>query len=262
VKKLLFTIILSVLISVPTFADFTGHGAGDYGGTAYPTRLSGYYEGGGGEFTIYDTSSTNLLLTNDAYASTTSGKGGHSESFQTFCMESDESTPDYSYMKIWVSEASVNSNGTTNAYGSGSHAWNGGSNTNYGDNLDFKTAWLYTQFATGNLYNYAYSGSVNGLNREKTAEALQWLIWDTEGESKSSLSLNSTQNTLVSTWNSLYSQSGWTGIGDVRILQCYTSYDNRAQDFLYLMTPVPVPGAVLLGLLGMAVAGAKLRKFA
>ncbi len=264
-KKVLYAVIFSVFISVPTLADFTGHGAGYDGGTAMYKRLNGYYAGAGGEFTIYDTASTNLLLTNSAYDSTTSGKGGHPESFQTFCLEANEYAANP--MNIWVSEAFVDGS-------AGSHAWGGGTNANNaGDDLDSETAWLYTQFATGNLTGYAYDNfnPSNGLTRRQSAKALQWLIWTTEGESNyyvNAIAPNTAQQSLIASWESLYAdavQGGWSGIGNVRVLQDYTygcgCCYGYAQDFLYLV-PVPVPGAVLLGLLGMAVAGMKLRKFA
>jgi hypothetical protein len=174
-------------------------------------------------------------------------------------------------MKIWVSESSVNeSTGEPGAYGTGSHAWQGGSYTNKGDNLDPKTAYLYTQFATGQLPGYAYTGTVGGLNRSETAGALQRLIWATEGEGGGNLgvsfmgvSLNDTQRALIGQWNSAWGSSGWEGIGNVRVLQLY--YGGTAcnpefkQDQLFL---TPVPGAVLLGFLGLGAAGLKLRKFA
>ena len=263
-KRMLYVIILSAFISAPVFADFT-NGAGYTGGTARYTRMFGYYIGSGGEFTLYDTGITNLLLSNSAYDSSASGLlSGHSESFQTFCLEADEHAANP--MRIWVSESSVNeTNGAAGAYGSGSHAWGGGTNTNKGDNLDPFTAWLYTQFATGNLTDYAYSGTNSyGLNRAQTAAALQWLIWTTENETGgyvNGIAPTGNQVDLINDWNALYNESGWTGIGYVRVLQNSTRGGCAAQDFLYL-TPVPIPGAVILGMLGLAVAGLKLRKYA
>jgi hypothetical protein len=263
-KRTIIIITLSAFISTPVFADFT-NGAGYTGGTARYTRMSGYFTGSGGEFTLFDNSTTNLLLSNSAYDSTTSGLfSGHSESFQTFCLEADEyaARP----MSIWVSEASVNeTNGIAGAYGSGSHAWGGGTNTNNGDNLNPFTAWLYTEFATGNLVDYAYSGTNSyGLNRTQTAGALQWLIWTTENESGSpinGITPTGNQVNLINDWNILYNASGWTGLGDVRVLQNSNRAGNAAQDFLYL-SPVPVPGALILGFLGLGVAGMKMRKYA
>jgi hypothetical protein len=263
-RRTIFIITLSVFISTPVLADFT-NGSGYTGGTASYNRMSGYYTGSGGEFTLYDTVTTNLLLSNSAYDSTTSGLlSGHPESFQTFCLEADENATNP--MSIWVSEASVNeTNGTAGTYGSGSHAWGGGTNTNNGDNLNPFTAWLYTQFATGNLIDYAYSGTNSyGLNRAQTAGALQWLIWTTENETGShvnGIAPTGNQVNLLNDWNNLYNASGWTGLGNVRVLQNSTSGGGAAQDFLYL-SPVPIPGAIILGMIGLCVAGLKLRKYA
>jgi hypothetical protein len=263
-KRVSYIIILSALISSPVLADFI-NGPGYTGGKARYTRMSGYYTGGGGEFTLYDTRRPSLLLSNSAYDSKTRGLlSSHPESFQTFCLEADEyaARP----MKIWVSEASVNeSNGIAGIYGSGSHAWGGGTNTNNGDNLDPFTAWLYTQFATGNLAEYAYIGkNIYDLNRSQTAGALQWLIWDTEDETGgpvNSIAPTGNQVNLINDWNNLYNVSGWTGLGDVRVLQNSNRRGGAAQDFLYL---VPLPGAIILCMLslgGVSIAGWKLRKF-
>jgi len=230
--------------------------------------MSGHFTGSGGEFTLYDTHNTNLLLSNSAYddSKTRELLPFHSESFQTFCLEADEyaARP----MRIWVSEASVNeTNGTAGAYGSGSHAWGGGTNTNSGDNLDPFTAWLYTQFATGNLTGYAYTGTNSyDLNRSQTAGALQWLIWTTENETGgyvNAIAPNVNQANLIKDWEELYDASGWTtGLGYVRVLQ-NSNKRGVAQDFLYL-SPVPLPGAIILCMLslsGVSVVGWKLRKF-
>ena len=168
-------------------------------------------------------------------------------------------------MNIWVSESSTT---TPYVYGSGSHAWWGGVN-GIGDDLDYETAWLYTQFATGNLFGYNYgSGGYASLTRAQTGSALQRLIWNIEGEDYGivtsgsefmNVTLTNDQANLISEWQTLFGGSGWSGIGNVRALQMKTSYDCRAQDQLYL---VPVPGAVLLGMLGLSAVGLKLRKFA
>ena len=268
-KRTILTILIAMFIAAPVLAD--SHGPGWYGGRADFDKVSGYYRGAGGEFTIMnnvDPGTFPLLLSNRAYADSTKGINGP-ESFQTFCMEADETAIDN--MIIWVSESNVDEiTGIPGAYGSGSHTWNGGSNTNYGDNLDSKTAWLYTQFARGSLTGYAYSGTVNGLTRAETAGVLQWLIWTTEEESGAIVSEldpagtngSSAQVALKNSWNAAYDEAvrlGWTGIGNVRIFQNSAEDKSLAQGFLYL---VPVPGAVLLGMLGLGMAGIKLRRFA
>jgi len=259
-RKLVFIAVLCAFVATPVLADF--HGVGYDGGTAKWDRKDGYYAGGGGEFTIWG---SGLELSNSAYADSTSGlawdsKGG-SESFQSFCMEVAEHI--YEPMEIWVS--TENAAGT----GPGSHAWKGG--TGLGDDLGAETAYLYTQFATGSLSGYAYTGTVGGLDRSQTSGALQRLIWNIEGEGGSltagdehyGITLTTAQANLISSWQTAYGDSEWTGIGDVRVLQMYEYLGNDCyglkQDQLYL---TPAPAAVLLGMLGLGIAGIKLRKYA
>jgi len=261
-RRVVLITVMCAFVATPVLADFSGHGLGYDGGTANWDRKGGYYAGQGGEFTIWG---SGLDLSNSAYADTTSGLavGGtiKSESFQSFCIEVSERI--YEPMEIWVSEE--NAAGT----GFGTHAWEGG--TGSGDDLNAETAYLYTQFATGNLSGYAYTGTVGGLDRSETAGALQRLIWSIEGEGGSNFSepyygitLNDDQRDLIDDWEEAFVGSGWTGIGDVRVLQTYQKIGDECyyvlkQDQLYL---TPVPGAVLLGMIGLGVAGLKLRKFA
>ncbi len=266
-KKTIFTIIICASITTSALAG--PHGTAEYGGNANYTRLSGHYTGGGGEFTLYDSSTDSLLLSNSAYASTTSGLGvNKSESFQTFCLETNEYT--LNDVDVYVSQSFKDGS-------AGSHAYRGGSNVDPydgepdGDDLDSKTAYLYYQFAKGTLSGYDFgSGGYNGLDRSQTAGALQRLIWATEGEGGDDftsvffgISLNLDQQDLISDWSDDFDESNWpSGIGDVRVLQivfetgCGTLH---RQDFIYV---TPVPGAVLLGVIGLAVAGVKLRRFA
>jgi len=264
-RTVCFIFLLCVFFAGPAFADPTvGNGPGYDGGQVYWGRIGSYYQGQGGEFTIYSDGGRGLLLSNSAYtAGTTGGLGGHSESFQTFCVEAGEYVAEP--MNAWVSESSTVE---PYVYGSGSHAWSGGV-PGTGDDLDPQTAWLYTQFATGNLTGYNYgSGGYDSLSRAQTASALQRLIWSIEdedgglgvgeGTSFMGVTLSSTQADLIGLWNSEWASADWSGIGNVRVLQMKTLDGSLAQDQLYL---VPVPAAVLLGVLGMGVAGLKLRKY-
>ncbi|GAF81068.1 unnamed protein product, partial [marine sediment metagenome] len=132
--------------------------------------------------------------------------------------------------------------------------------------LDPMTAYLYTQFATGALASSTYAtydyNPGPGGNRPSDAEQLQRAIWYIEGEIVSLASGSDAE-----AWYNEAAAVGWTDIGNVRVLQMYKMYTNnqghtcysRKQDQLYL---TPVPGAVLLGMIGLGVAGVKLRKFA
>lgn len=261
--------LLCLFVTVPALADpMVGNGPGYDGGQVHWDRVSDYYQGRGGEFTIYsDTSwgSRGLLLSNSAYDLDTKGQDGNLESFQTFCLEAGEFVNQP--MNIWVSESSTT---ISYVYGSGSHAWWGGV-AGVGDDLDYETAWLYTQFATGNLFGYDFdsSGGYASLTRAQTGSALQRLIWNIEGEdggigvasgsSFMDVTLTGDQAKLIGEWQTLFDRSGWSGIGNVRVLQMKTTCDGRAQDQLFL---VPVPGAILLGMIGLSAAGLKLRRFA
>jgi hypothetical protein len=171
-------------------------------------------------------------------------------SFQTFCLEKVEYIA--SPMDIVVSTTAINElTGAVGSPGTGSHAIKGGKT--YGDNLDPFTAYIYTQFATGVLGNYNY-----GAGRATSAGQLQNAIWYLEGETGT---LNSTQAT---NWVTEAQNSGWTGIGSVRILNTWaaghiddTRY--RKQDQLYIL---PIPASVILGLIGLSIVGIKLRKYA
>ena len=172
-------------------------------------------------------------------------------SFQTFCVERTEYVA--SPMDIVVSTTFIDESTVLGA-GDGSHAiW--GSKT-YGDNLDDRTAYLYTQFATGTLTGYDYTLA----GRSTSAGDLQNAIWWIEGEGGANNGFVALADTAVAFGGEWYGK----GIGDVRILNTWApgrigEWDYKKQDQLYL---VPVPAAVLLGMLGLSVAGIKLRKFA
>jgi len=248
-RKLVFIAVLCAFVAAPVMADF-GHGAGYDGGTANWDRKGGYYAGQGGEFTI---EGTGLLLSNSAYAATTSGIGSNADSFQSFCIEMAENI--YEPMEIWVSEASTTALTT---YGSGSHAWKGGSSS--GDDLDPMTAYLYTRFATGSLAALGYDYDPLAT-RSASAAALQNVIWGIEGE-LSSWNPGGLSG-LEKTFYDAAFAANWSDIRNVRVLQMYKQGSNcnfeLKQDQLYL---TPIPGAVILGILGLGVVGIKLREYA
>lgn len=240
-RKLLFTLGLVALFVTPVMAAPT-NGAGYDGGSAYISRISGYFAGLGGEFSI---SGDDLLLTNTHYSSLAKGVAG-AESFQTFCVERWVGVPPYSEQPVdlWVSTEFVGG-GTP-----GSHAWVGNQDET-GQDLASATAYLYTQFATGKLSNYDYLDTDSGTDsgRAKSALALQAAIWVLQEQ------ITHTENVQANLWieeaQNAIADGSWTGIGYVRIVQVYSG-ENEYQDVLYL---IPAPGAILLTGIGTALVG-------
>jgi len=226
-----------------------------YGGQVNYNRIGGYYSGNGGEFTLSSDGGPGLLLDLSGYAAETKNQTGSTTipSFQTFCVERTEYIE--SPMEIWVSTTST----TSSVDGSGSHAIYG-SAAPLGDDLDPMTAYLYTEFATGTLAGLGYD--YTGTTRAVSAGALQNVIWGIEGEFGVWTPAAGLETDF---YNAAFAavNASWTGIGGVRILNSWVPGHRgeggyEKQDQLYL---VPVPAAVLLGMLGLSVAGVKLRKF-
>ncbi len=117
------------------------------------TRVSGYYSGSGGEFTILGSPWANP----NHYSSPTLVSGG----FQSFCVELDEFVSGTRFAEL--NTAAV-------------HGGKGGPSP---DPVSKGTAWLYKQFAEGNLLGYNYTP---GSGRETSAVLLQEAIWVLEDE--------------------------------------------------------------------------------
>jgi len=193
------------------------------------------------------------------YAAETRNQGGYAQSFQTFCLEYTETfETDHAYYVEISDRAKAGGNDDSE------------SPDLYGDPISRGTAFLYYQFATGGLDDL-YSGSNPGYNytvgtgRINAAWNLQNAIWYLEDEEdEHGYSVGSISSTLMDILTDELgsSESDWkaanAGAYPVRVMNLFNS-GSAFQDTLVL---VPVPGAVLLGFLGLGAAGLKLRKCA
>jgi len=117
------------------------------------------------------------------------------------------------------------------------------------DPLDPKTAWLFDQYLSGNAFGYA--------DKSLRARDVQWAIWSIEQEwALGADAKYDGAKALVA-----LSAGKWNDIGNIRVLNLWNGTD-RTTDVQDLLVKVPIPAAVLLGLLGLGAAGVKLRKHA
>jgi hypothetical protein len=158
------------------------------------------------------------------------------DSFITFCLQRTEYI-DYSTTFVV---------GGVSTFASSDAAAQGG-NAAGEDPLSAQTAWLYTQFRSGTLAGYDFGGA----SRWQSANALQNAIWWFEGE------LAANPNNAFVTAANLAVVNGWTGIGDVRVMNLYFPSGREAQDQLVLIPPttqqVPEPVSLALVASGLAV---------
>jgi hypothetical protein len=154
--------------------------------------------------------------------------------FYSFCLEGGETINFSSVFYIY------NISGT---------AYNGGVGT-AGDPLNPETAYLYTQFASGIIEN-----------NETNSTALQIAIWAFENEMNYYINNNDIyksgtkiSNTLAQAYADQAIGSGWSDLGNVRVLNITYLNGTLAQSQL-AMTNVPEPATLsllFLGLFGVA----------
>lgn len=157
----------------------------------------------------------------------------------SFCLEVNENfTPGHSYYAVLNTSAVRGGLDWNNGiYGSGPR------HTVYSDPLDPRTAYLYTMFMQGDS---------RFTNQSRLADAIHYI--EAEG---------TTRNTYVTLAEQAVAVGGeWygKGIGNVRVLNLWERFDGRSycgasQDQLIMINPVPAPGAIVLGSIGIMVVG-------
>jgi hypothetical protein len=124
-------------------------------------------------------------------------------------------------------------------YASGNH---GGFN----DELDARTAYLYSHFISMTLTTpYDYS---NAVNRAADANAMQRAIWFIEQEDSTPL-----DGKALDFWNEANNavmSGNWIGTGNVQIMNVYTN--SSRVDYQDMLVIVPLPGGAGLAAMGLA----------
>lgn len=175
--------------------------------------LGPYHSGVGGEFNAY---STTLNPVSMGYSPLTMANVGHGVGFETFCLEyNEEFIPGGTY-NYAISQAAIHGGVP------------GGS-----DPLSLGTAWLYLNFAEGNLPGYDFT---NASNRTNAAGMLQNTIWWLEGERADPGNGNSFRNLVVAQFgsaaNAMADNNGFYGVA---VLNLYYLDGSDSQDQLVLV---------------------------
>lgn len=127
-----------------------------------------------------------------------------------------------------------------------------GGDANGADYLSSQTAWLYTQFRNGTLPSF--DQSVNAM------DAFQWAVWQLEDEAwiPEGHDYTAVANSFVALANQAVA-NGFTGLGDVRVLNLLNADGTDAQDQLTL---VPEPSSLELVAFGAVALFIGRRRFA
>ena len=235
--KLVFIVVLCAFMSASAFADM-----------AQVKVTQGPGVGNGGAFTA------EVISGAISYDSVYIGPGSE---FLTFCMELTESfKPGYTYYAD--SRDAAYSGGAGGASGSPLH-----------DDLDPVTAALYTQWLSTEDTTDVDTASMYQLAIWMVEEEIEWDNSRWEQYNTNTAIHGAYQETKFDYDTSIQSLitgvGNPTSIGNVRVMTLWTSYSADPDTFTgnrQDMLVAPVPAAVLLGILGLSVAGIKLRKYA
>ena len=107
--------------------------------------------------------------------------------------------------------------------------------------------------------NYEYTPGADRANEAGELQQAMWALEDEVGDPTGNEYFDLAVTQFGSIALAEADNAGHLNQYPVKVMNLYDSLGNRAQDVLVL---VPVPAAVLLGVLGLGVAGWKLRKYA
>jgi len=216
-------------------------------------RVAGNYYNNGGEFVL----------------TTVTGHGPFplgTSSITTFCVEREE------YVNSgWTYKAEVNTGGKlgwSTAIKNNSEIAHGYLEAYGGDPLDPRTAYLYTGFLYGTLTTGYNVGTT--YTHAEFAGGLQAAIWRIEQEVGSTYDgvVSGNALTLANLYWTEANNAKWTTLGNIRVLNLYHNTDSAlAQDQLVEVPPgtpggFPVPGALVLGAIGLGLVGWMKRRLA